>query len=410
MVLFIVIIVFNISFTSGATTGFILFAQVLDSLSLDANGVIQFPHAVSVLTSAQRLLYRLFNLEFFSIEQLSFCLWEGATVLNAMVMKYVTVVFALGLVLCVVLVMKVCKFKCQCLSHRTLKSAVVHGLSAFFVMCYAQCCRVSFQILSPMCIHEEGLKCIRQVVYRSGDLKSFHGEHLKYAIPAVIFLILLSILPLLLIAYPLSCRVLGFCNLSESWLVNRLTGLIPIPLLDSFQSCFKDNFRFFAGLYFLYRIFALAAYAYAVTLSQFYTLVELQLIVILTIHCMAQPYRRRWHNIVDTLIFSNLAIINGLTLYNYAKVTEGKDEEVSIEKTINITSSVQLILCCLPLVYMISYITYHLFSKLRKLIRNCTRHSGVTSDLRSYDSLPPLRDPILVSGAFANPYTFQDAN
>lgn len=410
MILFIIIIVFNVSFTSGATTGFILFAQVLDSLSLDANGVIQFPRAVSVLTSAQRLLYRLFNLEFFSIEQLSFCLWEGATVLNAMVMKYVTIIFALGLVLCVVLVMKVCKCHCQRLSHQTLKNAVVHGLSAFFVMCYAQCCRVSFQILCPMCVHAEGLACIREVVYRSGDLKSFHGEHLKYAVPAVVLLVLLSILPVLLIAYPLSCRVLGFCNLSESRLVNRLTRLIPIPLLDSFQSSFKDNFRFFAGLYFLYRMFALAAYAYAVTITQFYTIVELQIILILAIHSMAQPYRTRWHNIVDTLIFANLAIINGLTMFNYAKVTEGKDEEVSIEKTISITSSVQLILSCLPLVYMISYVTYHLLSKLRKLIGNCKRRSSVTSDLRNYDSLPPLRDPLLEPGAFAGSYTFQNAN
>ena len=133
-----IIIVFNISFTSGATTGFILFAQVLDSLSLDANGVIQFPRAVSGITSAQRFFYRLFNLEFFSIEKLSFCLWEGATVLNAMAMKYVTVVFALGLVLCVVFMMKIRKCHCQRLSHQMLKSAVVHGLSAFFVMCYAQ--------------------------------------------------------------------------------------------------------------------------------------------------------------------------------------------------------------------------------------------------------------------------------
>ena len=98
-IFFITVMVCNISFTSGATTGFILFAQVVDSISVDADGIIPLPSLVFKVRLAQRFVYRLFNLDFFSIEQLSFCLWERATVQNVLVMKYVTIAFALALVL-----------------------------------------------------------------------------------------------------------------------------------------------------------------------------------------------------------------------------------------------------------------------------------------------------------------------
>ena len=137
--------------------------------------------------------------------------------------------------------------------------------------------------------------------------------------------------PILLLVYPLLCKILGVCSLSESQVANKLTRYIPLQLLDSFQGCFQNNLRLFAGLYFLYRMFALAAYAFATSFNQFYTFVELQLILILMLHAVAQPYKKRWHNIVDTLIFSDLAIINGLTLFNYVKVTTGKEEKESIK-------------------------------------------------------------------------------
>ena len=44
-VVFITVLVLNISFTSGAANGFILFSQVLLSLNIDARGIIKFPIA-----------------------------------------------------------------------------------------------------------------------------------------------------------------------------------------------------------------------------------------------------------------------------------------------------------------------------------------------------------------------------
>ena len=405
-ILFTVIMAFDISFTTGATNGFILFAQILDSLSFDANGAIQFPTMLLYFLSVPQFIYRLFNLDFFSSsEALSFCLWEGATILNVLVMKYVTTAFALVLVLCTVLIMKMWRWRqlCTCFRTRTLRSAVIHGLSAFFVMCYAQCVRVSFLILNRGCLLGENLHCVREIVVRSGDLKPFHGQHLKYAIPAIVVISTFAVIPpLLLVAYPLLFRLLALCGLSESRIVIKISRLVPIQLLDSFQSCFQDNLRFFAGLYFIYRFFALSAFAYTATLTQFYIIVEVQSILILTLHAIARPYKKTWHNVVDALIFANIAIINGLTLYNNMKITEGIEDDGEVQKVVEITSIVQFILTCLPIVYMATYtIGYNVALKKWKSNRS------VIDD----DNLPPLRgeedslderEPLLPHQAFMN--------
>ncbi len=395
--LFMTILVFNISFTSGATTAFILFAQLLDSLALDANGIIQFPNAVSALLYIPRFFYRILNLDPFSaFEKLSFCIWEGATFFNVMLMRYVTTAYALGLVLCTVFVMNTwrCRRIFARFGSRTLKTTVIHGLSAFFILCYSQCSRVTILILNQSCLQGENLQCVRQVVFRSGELTAFGSEHLKYAIPAILVLVtFVTIPPLLLIAFPLSFNLLAWCGLSETKAVNWLSRIIPLQFLDSFQSCFRDRLRFFSGLYFFYRIFALAAYVYLNTLTEFYLVVEIQVILILALHAIAQPYKKRWHNILDSLIFTNIAIINGLTLFNYYLATEGKEDPQRIQELIAITSTCQLILLSLPMIYMATYVSVKIVKKVREW-RAARRRRGSTMDdiLEDSTRLPPLRD------------------
>ena len=105
IVFFIIVTVFNISFTSGAINSFILFAQLQDSLAIHGNGVAHVSLANRYLISISEFVYRFFNFDFFSMEELSFCLWRGATTLDAMAFKYVTVVSGLILMLICVLVM-----------------------------------------------------------------------------------------------------------------------------------------------------------------------------------------------------------------------------------------------------------------------------------------------------------------
>ena len=67
-IVFLLVMIFNVSLTSGAVNGFVLFAQVADSIDISAQGSIEFPKITEYLSFPYRLIYRLFNFNFFSLE------------------------------------------------------------------------------------------------------------------------------------------------------------------------------------------------------------------------------------------------------------------------------------------------------------------------------------------------------
>ena len=72
-------------------------------------------------------------------------------------------------------------------------------------------------------------------------------------------------------------------------------------------------------------------------------------IVILSLHAIAQPYQHPFYNVVDAAIFADLAIINGVSVYDFY-LSQVADISGS---TIAIISSVQVVLIYLPLLYML---------------------------------------------------------
>ena len=123
------------------------------------------------------------------------------------------------------------------------------------------------------------------------------------------------------------------------------------PLFDSFQGCYKDKYHFFAGLYFLYRLVALISFLALDSLTKFYIVLEIQLILMLTLQAITYAYRKRWHNILDTVLFPDLAIINALTMFNY-KLAVSDDNLLAI----NIFSGIQAFLIMLPLLYILCFV------------------------------------------------------
>ncbi len=395
-ILFVLVMVSNLSFTSGALNGFILFAQLQDSLAIHGNGVLDILTEDIFVTAVHRLIYRFVNFEFFSIEVLSFCLWENATVLDAMAFKYMTIVYALLLVLICVIVMSQSKIRnfFNCLRPKSLRSATIHGLTTFFVMCYSQCARVSIQILGTMHLYKMGPAYAETVLFRSGHLELFEQEHLKYGIPAIFFACFLLIPPpLILIFYPLAFKVLGLCKLSETKPVNRISKYIPIQLLDSFQSCFKDEFRFFAGLYFLYRVATMVVFVASRNLTEFYITLEFLLIIALSVHCIVQPYKKRWHNVIDSLLFANLAIINGISLYHFLTIVEGKESNKELHN-VRFSIKIQVILIYIPLVVIAIIFIINIFKKVKDhcISKNLLESIQKSTTKISEDDLPPLRD------------------
>ena len=412
-IVFIFVLIFNISFTSGAVNGFILFAQVIDLMHLEANDFVPFKSG-KYLVNIHEILYGLFNLELdTSSEALAFCLWRKATTLDVLVMKYVTTGYALILVLCLVFIMNHCNCycicTCKCFRKQSFSTSIIHGLSAFLVMCYSQCTRVTFSILRPGTLLMEGShKYERTVVDFNGNLEFFGSTHQIYAIPALFFLFTFVMLPPLILLFNASIvRILPYLNKRGCCTSPRLTNKLLMtrfkPLLDSFEGCFQDKYRCFAGIYFLYRVLFLSAHVFIPSLLWFYAVSEVMLIIMLAIHSITQPYQTKWHNTLDTLMFTNLAIINGLSIFIYYNLSSS-----SVHVQLQGFQWIQITFIYLPILYITAYIAYKIYTsnhcKGLPRIKNIF-HSSV---YESYDDDElPAR---LLSNAFEDYKSFESIN
>ena len=376
-ILFMIVLFFNVKLTSGALNGFIFFIQFIDTMLIDANGYISTHDVLDTFMSIYLFTYRMFNLNFFTIDKFSFCLWQGANTLDIISFKYLTILYSVTLVIITVFLKKCGKGKyCRRQnlrrsesSKRSVKSTMIHGFSAFFVMCYSQCAKVTLFILTPGYIHSLGQfrTNISSVVFYHGDFKYFGNGHIKYAIPALMFAIALVLIPpLLLVVYPLCYKVLALLRIEETRCVSILCRILPLermkPMFDSFQSCFKDKYRFFAGLYFFYRLVALLSFLITDSLTKFYIALEVQLIVMLTLQAITYPYRRCWHNIIDVLLFANLAVINAMTMFNYKRSKERNLDA----RSINAVVAIQTILVSTPFVCMVCFVIIQLALRVKR--------------------------------------------
>ena len=116
-------------------------------------------------------------------------------------------------------------------------------------------------------------------------------------------------------------------------LLRRKFNLTRIqPLLDAFQSCYDDKFRWYSGVYLLSWII--------LNINMPYYVIEIILVAVGTLHFMIHPYKYRWLNIIDTLLLVDLNMLAFLT---------SLDSPNSIHKE---TVPISYILVVLPLTYI----------------------------------------------------------
>ena len=366
--LFLVVIMLNISFVTGELNGFIFFAQMFNSVTISAQGFIQIPIIPQWALRIARLFYRFLNFDFFSHDKLSFCLWSGANSLDMLAFKYVTVAYALVLIAVTIWLMNKCNLyqRIYCLRASTMRLSITHGLSAFLVMVYTQCATISWKILGFTFLYSKGHIYNRTVVTFHGDIPYFHHSHLPYAIPALLCLIIVVILPAtILLLYPSCFKVISLLHLDDNKFVSSMQQQIPHaylkPFADSFQSCFKDNLRFFAGLYFVYRLALLTSWLMLNFFIQNLLLSELLFVSMLLIHSILQPYKKKLHNNLDSFIFFILSIINGITVYNYHFFSINLTDKTGTNALIHI----QIFLVYLPLLYFVIFMVTSFVTKIR---------------------------------------------
>ena len=253
-----------------------------------------------------------------------------------------------------------------------IKSTIIHSLSGFLVLCYSECTKISLLLLTPVTVYTSS--GTYSAVFYNGELSYFRGKHLAYAIPALAFFIFFGLIPpVVLFSYPLCYRVFGYFNISESKFVVLLCKFIPLekfkPFFDSFQSSHKDEYRFCSGLYFLYRLLILLQLFIIQSITIYYVMMIISLSFILCLHAAMQPYKKRYHNILDGLIFLNLIVLNVLNFYNYRRAVESIDRSETI-KEVCIAKAVFLYL---PLLYFVVTVAMSILQKIKE--RKCLQNN-----------------------------------
>ena len=331
-IIFLTILLFNIRLTSGALYSFVFYVQALSESSITAFGTIYIDDIIT--KKALTILEVLIGIFNFNMINFEFCIIQTDSLMILFLIKYATLAYAFFLVLATILVLRLhscysCVKLCRKCGRRNIRGSVVDGLSAFLMLCYFQCAVVTSKILTYSYIFGIENKWYKTVPLFDGELEYFKGEHLFSAVPAIICLVIILIPPpSVLLLEPLLTKLFNmdcFTRTYIKFMYNRLR-LKLMPFLDSFQACFEDNKRYFAGLYFIYRLFIPLAGVIWQSQPHYFGAVVCFFFVILLLHAILQPYKKKWHSLLELSFLINLTLLFTITEYNYAySKNNGKD-------------------------------------------------------------------------------------
>jgi len=141
--------------------------------------------------------------------------------------------------------------------------------------------------------------------YLSPSIQYFHGRHLAYGITAIFFTLLIVVgLPLLLLLEPFLNGKINFIKIK--------------PLLDQFQGCYKDKYRWFAAYYMICRLIIISIIIanFSETFISRYLLVAVCTLMAL-IQLLLRPYADNILNISDGAILHLLILVAALQLLEY---------------------------------------------------------------------------------------------
>ena len=418
LILFTGIIVFNVRLTTGPANAFIFYSQIIAS-TFDLTGDDHIPlnlisQRMTILLSAYRVPYGIFNLDFLENFIKPLCLGTGLNALDTLQLDYIVAAFPLIMILLVLLALKIksyCKSLCCTLIHsrrqhlqdyisevqsptvvhrsRVLHmpkckwfqnwqagESLLHAFSAFLLLSYTKFALTSSYIvnLHPI-LGANGSQIGPRRAYYAGHFTEHDTMYLwRYYVPSCFIIVIIGVIPIMLLGYPIIW--LEKCIYKIEWLW-RLYPVTKIHVfMDTFQGCYRDDRRFFAAMYFLFRLSINVGYILTDTWLQQFVMQQIACTVFIVIFVLCWPYREeKWlFNYVDFLMLANLATVNALSLYLFA--FSQTNHGISLPRS---AFWVQYVLVFLPLIYMVMFIVWYLLppSKKEKITKFISKYTNL---------------------------------
>ena len=381
LILFSLMIFFGVRLTTGHFNAFIFYSQVMSStFDIDADGRVNlktFSRAHhKVLQRAYKVPYGLFNLEFVENFLDPFCISTHLNALDVIQLDYLVALTPLAMIVIVLVCFKLShccnrvaptqvtnKAKSFWAKHKCGEH-LLDAFAAFVLLSYTKFGLTSAYIIKSSCVYNATGDVVKP------DLVQFAGQYnmadsvylVRYFFPACLVLIINALPPLFLLGYPviwLEKCLMRFQRLWKYYPVDKVH-----ILLDTFQSCFKDNRRFFAGLYFMFRYAINIVYIVAADWYEKFMVQQIVCTVLVLLIAIGWPYKKNYLNYIDLLTFGNLAIINALSFYVYYRLHN--ESQIAYTSEPRYSFALQYVLVFLPLFYVIVYCAWRLIGEKRR--------------------------------------------
>ena len=250
-------------------------------------------------------------------------------------------------------------------SHRlssVIRKGIIHVICCLLLLSYTSVATTSLLLMRPLIFHDVD----KVYTYVSPDIQYFHGRHLAYAIVAVLFTIVIIIgLPLLLGLEPFLNSKINFIKIK--------------PLLDQFQGCYKDKYRYFAAYYMICRlviiIIVIGNSSNGIILQ--YSLITACVIMAL-IHQIVKPYSSSLLNNFDGTILHFLVLVSALPLAEISSTNNFNS---------NMLMGVAIVLIILPLLIFVTVSLIINKEKIKSLPGYCYIKCSQLR-LRNYNEIP----------------------
>ncbi len=371
--MFGILIFFDIRLTTGPANAFILYCQAVSSTFGLGVGVVPLNDKVTSVTFLDKMyqfLYGIFNLEFFENLARPWCLRENFSTLAVLSLDYGVAIYPLLMIFLALLYLKFKERLCRCTCwsrincevlrrrNSTLGEALLPGFAAFILLSYNKFGLTASYILAVQPLIADNGSTVSSRIYYAGDYMTNSAGYKYYFISSVVAFGFVCAIPILLLVYPLKLVEWVLCKVPLLW------NYYPVDkihfFLDNFQGCYKTKMRFFAGLYFLFRLLINSAYLATVSWTDQFIVQQLGCIIMVALLAVCRPYTKEnnFLNYVDILIFINLMVINALSFYLYVDLINGQHPS-------KVVAIMQYILVFLPLVYMLAYIGYLVLKRQR---------------------------------------------
>ena len=362
----IIVIVFGMMYFKieiGYLYGITFYYSIIDILLQETlpinDGQYQF---VTILTSAAKLLPRFLG---------RLCFVEGMSGIDQQFIHYLHP-------LAVLLIILLLSFSAR-LSPRLslfLSRVVIHGICLLLLLAYTSIASTTLLLVRSI----RFIDIDKVYSYLSPDIEYFHGRHLFYVLVAILTgLVIVIGLPLLLSIEPFINSKINFIKIK--------------PLLDQFQGCYKDNFRYFASYYMIFRLIVLTVIVIDATnifVTLYLLLVSCSLMMF--IHLAIRPYVSNVLNLFDSFMILNMILVISLLIIETYRGFQS-----------SATLAITIVLIIMPLLAFLIMVVYlhiasikklagYFISAIRKPVKSADNDNWHNEDIEMHDVVEHLRD------------------